>query len=134
MTLAAQITADVTDVFLVNDDFATSITHYPAGDETAGATVLAIVDYDFMDEDSGGDGGGTELSNERGVRVRQTAKLEIPIGTTVTEERGKLKPSTWLISSVKWTTLRVLGKDDDMQLVVITRTDQKITRRTQLVP
>ena len=132
MTLAAQLTSD-RSVFLNTSDFATSITHYPAGDYTAGVSVTAVVDYDTMDE-SAGDGSGWDVNDEHGVSIRQVAKLEISSAVTVTETPGKLKPSIWLIDSVRWVTIRVIAKDADFQTVLITRLDEKMTRRTKLVP
>ena len=130
MTLAAQITADVSTVFLNTNDFAQAITHYPAGNEALAESVTVNFDQDYLDEATGGDGDGMNLTNQRGIRTRQAAKIDVPIGTTITEE-GNGKASVFLIAGVRWVVKRIIGSDAAMQTVEIVRVDQKSTRRTQ---
>lgn len=135
MTLAAQITSDVTDVFLETDDFADStIKHYPKGDVSLEESVTGIFDEDDLTEATGGDGDGINLTNQRGIRIRRAGKLEISVDVEVTEEAPNQKASTFKIDGEWWVCKRVVGKDKDgMQTVLLVNTDQKATRRTQNV-
>lgn len=129
MTLAAQITSDVSAVFHRTDDFAQEIIHYqvPGGQPE---TISAIVDYDVLDPAVGRFGVASVITDELGVKVKERAILEISSSVEVTEERaGGRYGSTFEIDGAIWVTKRVTGKDSAMQSVEVARTDQKATRR-----
>ena len=119
---------------LLSEGLGEEVQHFPGGDEEAAETVLAVIDEDSLDESSGGDGAGVNTTNEKGTGIRQAAKLEIPASVVVTEDRGKLSPSTWSIGGVKWVTKRILARDSARQIVLIVRVERKTTARTQTVP
>ncbi len=109
------------------------IEHYPAGDVSLGQTLTALVSLHALDQPSGGDGDGINLTNERGTRIRQTGFLELPPDVEVSEESPNQKASIFVIDGQHWTCKRVIAKEVSFQSVEIVRVDQKSTRRTQRV-
>jgi hypothetical protein len=108
-----------------------SVKHYPAGDSSLEESVTALVSLNALDQPSGGDGDGTNLTNERGTRIRQTGFLDLLPDVEVSEESTNQKASVFLIDDSLWICKRITGKESAFQTVEIVRVDQKSTRRTQ---
>ena len=129
MTLRDLIDSDVADVFHQTDEFAESIVHYKVPGGTP-ETIAAIVDYDVLDPAVGRFGVASVVTDDRGVRIKERAILEISSDVEVTEEQaGGHEPSRFEIDGVIWIAKRVTAKDSAMQSVEVARTNQKATRR-----
>lgn len=132
-TLKQQMTADVASVFLNTDEHAEAITHYPAGNLAAGVSVNAVVDRDEEAGGGVGSGEGPGFDRPGQVRLRRNAILELPASVTVTEASGthQQSPSLFEFDGFRWTTVRILGRDEDLQSVLVTRLDKIATRRVE---
>lgn len=132
-TLKQQMTADVSTVFLNTDEFAETVTHYPAGNLAAGASVSAVVDRDNEAMAGLGSGEGPQFDRRESVKLRRSAVLEVPATVSVTEGSGthQSSPSLWGFDGFRWTTVRILERDEDLQLVLVTRLDKIATRRVE---
>jgi hypothetical protein len=110
--------------------FDETITHYPAGNLSAGESVDAVVDRDLEDAGGIGDGEGPRFDTKQNVRLRRTAVVALPISVTVTETSGTgtAKPSLFDFYGHRWKTMRILGRDAAMQDVLVTRLEKIATR------
>jgi hypothetical protein len=129
LTLKQQMTADVSAVFLDTDEHAEAVIHYPAGNLAAPATVNAVVDRD-SESSSGLAGDGSQIDTRAAVKIRRSAVLEMSASVTVTETSGshQASPSLFEFDGHRWRAVRVLERDDDLQLVLVTRLDKIATR------
>jgi hypothetical protein len=139
-SLSEQIADDAADVFLNTEDFARVMRHYPSGDlggPSHNVTGVLTVDQ----EQSGGnlDGDGSNPSSERGVTVRHSAILELPIDEEVNQEQGMTPPSLFTIDYLDsagniaftehWHAVRPLGHDESMQSYAVAFVHKHVTRR-----
>lgn len=133
LTLKQQIDADTTPVFLQTDEFAEDVTHYAAGNLSAPATVQAVVDRDEEASGGVGSGEGADFDTASRVRLRRNAILELAASVVVTERSGthQASPSLWEFDGFRWTTVRILSRDDSMQSVLVSRSDKIATRRLE---
>jgi hypothetical protein len=136
-TLQQQITADAQagGVFFSQDGngFEETITHYPAGDLTSPASVLAIIDLGAEDTGGAGGGEGLQFDNENGVKLRHNAVLSLPVSVAVTESSGRAAAgeSQFDFYGYRWRTLRIIGRDGGIQDVLVTRLAKISTRRVR---
>lgn len=90
MSLSDQIAADVGGVFLNEDDFAETVTHYPAGDSEAEADVIGVFAEQTMSRET-----------ERGEQRKRTAELTVASGLTLhRKDLWSIRGETW--STVTW--------------------------------
>ena len=117
MTLRDEIDADAEGVFLNEDDFAESITHWPAGNSGAAAVVTAIV---FLDD--------TEKVTESGKKFATKGTIHVSSGTTLTHD------DVWVINSVNYQTIAVSTPQGGLTEIEIKHVQKKHTtlnRRTE---
>ena len=125
MTLASQISADATAIFLETDDFAQTITRYAGGSTGSSSTITCIVDLD--DEEQGQ---GTAIEDERGTKIVRYGRLDmLSTQTIVVNEQGR-DSDTFLIDSELWCAVRFDGRDGiaGMKTLIIRR-DEKISAK-----
>jgi hypothetical protein len=136
-TLQQQIAADAASggAFFPGSGtgFDEDVTHYPAGQLSAGVTVRAVIDMD--DEDAGGvgQGEGPMIDTAAGVKIRRNAILELPLAVTVTYRSGKAtaRPSLFDFYGFRWRAVRPVGKDVGAQSVRVTRLEKLSSRRVK---
>jgi hypothetical protein len=133
-TLQEQMLADAVSggVFFQGSGhgFDETATHYPAGDLSAGQSVVAVVDRDLEDAGGIGEGEGARFDTRQGVKLRRTAVVALPISVTITETSGTgtAKPSLLDYGGYRWRAVRILGRDVAMQDVLFTRLEKVVTR------
>jgi hypothetical protein len=112
--------------------FDASIVHYPGGDLNAPEDVVAVVDRDMEDAGGIGDGEGRRIDTLQSVKFRRSAIVSLPIDVSVTETSGTEtgQPSVFEFDDYRWRTVRIIGRDEAMQDVLVTRLDKKASRRT----
>lgn len=135
-TLQQQILADATNggVFFQRNGqgFDEALIHYPAGDLQAGDTVYGVIDRDLEDVGGVGLGEGARFDTPAAVRLKRNAMVELPISVVVTESSGGTgNPSLFEFDGRRWRTVRIVGRDAAMQLVLVTRADRLASRRVQ---
>lgn len=116
MTFLQDMANDATRVALNANEFARSITRYPLGVVANEDTLTAVFDQDE-------DNSAPSFSNEFGTRLIRQARLELAATVTVTcAEAGRTR-DTFLIDSLLWGAVRIVGRDSAMQTVLIERQD-----------
>ena len=105
MTLASEITADTTGVFLDTDDFGESITHWPSNVEDDAATrTVVFVEGERLEED-----------REDGKYLLRKAVIHIVSTVTIT------KKDAWFRNSERWETLGAARLTNGMREVHLMR-------------
>lgn len=112
---------------------AESIVHLPAGNANNRQPVSAIVDRDNETSGGVGDGEGADFDREQSVELRRNATLTIDASVTVTESSGTAgsSPSLFEFHGGRWTTVRVLSRQQGKQQVLVTRIDRIATRKVR---
>ena len=125
MTLAAQITADVTGVFLNTSDFAQTVTHYPLGVVASGTSRTAVVDLDAEDA------AAPSVDTDDGAALVRFGLVELPATVTVTCSETPEARDSFLIASQIWDAVRIAARDNDMVTVLVRREEPVSTKRTR---
>lgn len=108
MTLADLIKSDVDDVFLDTDEFAESVTHWPAGVEANAATITAIVVRDAEDQ-------GVAVSDDAGEQIAKTAHFLVDDDESITVEDREIDRDIFVTSDGDtWRAVRIVGRDAGM--------------------
>lgn len=126
MSLRDQLAADVTDVFLSDDEnvqpFLKTVMHYPRGVTAAGVERSVTV---YLDDESGArmSRAREEMSvrNRDGKQIVRYGAIELAIAVTTHED------DQWLIDGERWNSVADEGRDDFMKAVIITRTETRAT-------
>lgn len=106
-TLKDLISDDVAAVFLVEDDFAETITYYPQDNRDRGVAILAICDLDHEEGTNQVSGDGADLNDGKGERERRTAIVEIEATLVVSDgDSFKIRDEMWFFK-------RNTGRDKD---------------------
>jgi hypothetical protein len=110
--------------------FDVTLTHYPAGDLSAGQSVVGVLDQDLEDAGGVGDGEGLQFDTKRSSKLRRNGILSLPISVTVTETSGTGtdKPSLFDIGGFRYRAVRIVGRDLALQDVMVTRVQKLVTR------
>ena len=124
MTLASQMTTDVSACFLRTDDFAKVVTHYANGDESNGAAMTGIWIPDRLEGTNENIGDGRVMHHDTVDQIRQSGILEVAATKTITE-----LSDTFSIDSELWFLKRIIGKDAEMMSLLLVRVDRRKTRR-----
>jgi hypothetical protein len=128
-TLREQIAADA-DVFFNEDEFAQTVRHYKAGNTSDHEDVTGVVDEDDEPRDAQGTGDAMQLNTQQGSLIKRFGRLELSISVVVTESGPSLTPSRFLLEDgTTWTAIRILGRDEVMQTVLISTIDRRATRK-----
>ena len=106
-TLKQIISEDVTTVFLVDSDFAETITYYPQDNRDRGKEILAICDLDHEEGTNQVSGDGADLDDAKGERERRTAIIEIDATLVISDgDSFKIRDEMWFFK-------RNTGRDKD---------------------
>ena len=117
---------DVTTVFLDTDELAETITREVKGDPKETETVLAIVFEEALPGTNERDGDGVLTSTRTGQRIRESAIFEMAASQTTHHS------DSWLKGDDRWKTKRIMGRDDNMQAVLVVKNIGIRTRRSRL--
>lgn len=106
MSLKQLISDHVTSVFLNDEHFAVTATHYPLGDTDSGASVVGVPEWEDPAE-----------SRQGGKDTKQRGKFHVSSSVSVTRR------DQWLIESVLYQTAAISPVQGGMIAVEIVRTD-----------
>lgn len=96
---------------MLQEEHGESVTRYPLGDESAGASVSGVI-VSLGREDAK----DMQLNrDEKGKRIIRHGLLTLSVSVEVDDR------DTWLIRSERWKTIRVKGRDAATQHVEIRR-------------
>jgi hypothetical protein len=116
MTLKARMAADVASVFLNTDEHATAVWFYPKSLEGT--------------REAKGD--GVVFDRADGYANRESVILDMAASVAIEDPPNPKRPDMFLIGGEIFCVKRVMGRDDDMQTVlVVRRTDQLDRRQTR---
>lgn len=117
MTLRSQILADVSTVFLNQEDFAESVTRYPGG-QSPSASVVAIWEPEDYFTNT-----GPAVDHSIGQKIPRRGRLFVSASQTATQS------DTWEIAGELWQTEKLGTAADGLRIVYLRRDD--LIRREQ---
>jgi hypothetical protein len=118
-----EVQANDAAVTLLNaNEYAKTFSHIHPTNGTA--NVVGVLDEDALDVGMPG------VINDKNVRVKDRAILELLASVDVMEERpGGANPSRFTADGVTWMAVRIVGEDEATQSVEVRKVDQKATKR-----
>lgn len=111
MSLKDQIIADAAAVFLNEDDFAVSITHWPSGDSGSADSVVALVAFDK-----------TEKVTKNGKRFFTKGTLQVSTTITATDA------DAWVINGITYQAVTVSPPEGGLVAIEIKYVEKKHTK------
>jgi hypothetical protein len=128
MTLKETITADVTNVFLNEDEFAETVTLYPRGDVASKVEFLGVVINDNLEGTREAHGDGVVLNHNAGIAIRESIRIECAASVDISATR---RPQDLLKTEdgEMWVVKRVTGRDTDGMQTVLAAKREDVTIR-----
>lgn len=132
MTLRDLMSSDVTDVFLVTDDFAEDIIRYPKSVVADAETITVVVDGGRLEGTREVSGDGRQLHQLEGTKLRDSLLLEMPRSQEINYPDGMGHGfDQFLIDGKIYNAKRDTSEDKFMQTVLVVRPQTSTTRKTQ---
>jgi len=131
-TFQDSLTYDAENVLLNTNEWGENATHYADG-ETPGTSITVLVFRDEETNSGTGYGDGNAIDDpHRGSAIKRAIRLEMLASVVVTEAGQGPRPSCFLLADGTYCqAVRVLGKDDAMQLVLCTTIDRRSQGRVE---
>jgi hypothetical protein len=124
--------ADVASVFLNTDEHATAVWFYPKGDRNSATSVTVIPSEGSLEGTREAKGDGVVFDRADGYANRESVILDMAASVAIEDPPNPKRPDMFLIGGEIFCVKRVMGRDDDMQTVlVVRRTDQLDRRQTR---
>ena len=128
-TLKAQMAADVSAVFLNTDEHATAVIFYPRGNRSAAMSVNVVVHEGALEGTREARGDGVVLDRADGYSLRESIILDMAASVAVENPPNPRQPDMFLVSGEIFCAKRVMGRDDDMQSVLVVRRTDLLDRK-----